>query len=168
MDPATDLTEAISEAASELGYTLKRQQQVVVSSFVAGNDVFVALPTGFGKSLCYGCLPGVFKRLSGKNAKLYKVIVVSPLTALMADQVEFFKRRGVLATSVTGKTNPDGVLNGEYELVYISPELLLRKKCYRMMGMSEAYSDSLVALVVDEAHCVKKWCVLVFNDLDYY
>ena len=85
------------------------------------------------------------------------LLVVSPLKALMADQVEVFRRKGVLATYVTSKTNPEEVLKGDYELTHISPELLLRKNCYRMMGMSEPYSDSLVALVMDEAQCVKKW-----------
>ncbi len=52
-------------------------------------------------------------------------------------------------------TNPDTVLGGAFELVFISPELLLTMRRYRMMCRSEEYKDSLVALIVDEAHCVK-------------
>ena len=153
-----EISRAISDTANELGYlSLKRQQQIVISTFVSGKDVFVALPTGFGKSLCYGCLPGVFNKLSSLDTMKSIVIVVSPLTALMADQVDVFKRKGVSAVSVTRDTNPAGILRGDYQLVFISPEQLLKKKCYRMMGRSPEYCDNLVALVIDEAHCVKKW-----------
>ena len=153
-----ELSQAITATADELGYSsLKRQQQVVVSSFVSGKDVFVALPTGFGKSLCYGCLPGVFSKLRRKDKSI--VIVVSPLTALMQDQVEFFKRKGLSAVSATRDTNPAGILRGDYQLVFISPEQLLTKRCYRMMGSSPEYCASLIAVVIDEAHCVKKWYV---------
>ena len=153
-----EISQAISDAASELGYlSLKRQQQVVISNFISGKDVFVALPTGFGKSLCYGCLPRVFNKLSKQESKKSIVIVVSPLVALMADQVDVFKRKGMSAVSVERDTNPAAILRGEYELVFISPEQLLKKKCYRMMGRSPEYCENLVALVIDEAHCVKKW-----------
>ena len=80
----------------------------VISSFVSGKDVFVALPTGFGKSLCYGCLPGVFTKLFKKDKSI--AIVVSPLTALMQDQVDVFKRKGLSAVSVTRDTNPACIL----------------------------------------------------------
>ena len=155
-----ELSQAIETTANELGYsTLKRQQQVVISSFVSGKDVFVALPTGFGKSPCYGCLPGVFTKLFKKDKSI--VIVVSPLTALMQDQVDVFKRKGLPAVSVTRDTNPGRILRGDYQVVFISPEQLLTNRCYRMMGSSPEYCEGLIALVIDEAHCVKKWYVFV-------
>ena len=49
----------IAEAAKELGYVLKEEQKTVITSFVEGRDVFAVLPTGFGKSLCYTCLPRI-------------------------------------------------------------------------------------------------------------
>ena len=60
----------------------------IIATFVSGKDVFAALPTGFGKSLCYGCLPMVFNKLSGTCKAT--VVVVSSLTALMEDQVASF------------------------------------------------------------------------------
>ena len=55
-----DSAAAVHEAAATLGFTLKKEQEKVIVAFTQGHDVFVALPTGFGKSLCYCCLPYVF------------------------------------------------------------------------------------------------------------
>ena len=72
--------------AKELGYRqLKPDQADVIEAFVKGRDVFAVLPTGYGKSLCYGCLPLVFDRLHGGEERSI-VVVVSPLIAIMKDQ----------------------------------------------------------------------------------
>jgi len=69
-----------------LGYSfLKKEQLEVILDFVLGNDVFAVLPTGFGKTLCYACIPGIFNNLLGTNNSL--VVVVTPLTAIMKYQV---------------------------------------------------------------------------------
>ena len=77
---------SIDKAASHLGYTLKPEQRSIVSSFVRGEDVFAVLPTGFGKSLCYECLPLVFDDMRTDGLKSI-IIVVTPLIAIMKDQV---------------------------------------------------------------------------------
>jgi len=64
--------------------SLKTEQHRAVTAFASGRDVFIALPTGFGKSLCYGCLPRVFDCLKGTKSKSV-VVVVTPLLALMED-----------------------------------------------------------------------------------
>ena len=81
--------EAATSAARELGYPdLKPEQLKVVETFVKGRDVFAVLPTDYGKSLCYGCLPIVFDKLLGKGGDDCSiVVVVTPLTAIMKDQV---------------------------------------------------------------------------------
>lgn len=78
---------AVKHAIQALGYaTLREKQQEVIESFVGGHDVFGVLPTGYGKSLCYACLPATFDFLSKpKNPSI--VIVVTPLVAIMNDQV---------------------------------------------------------------------------------
>ena len=77
---------ACREAARSLGYqTLKDHQLLVVSSLVKGSDVFGVLPTGYGKSLCFTLLPFVFDKLLGTNNSI--VIVITPLTAIIKDQV---------------------------------------------------------------------------------
>ena len=81
------LRQLIVEVASALGIsTLKSQQSEAIFQFLHGRDVFVALPTGYGKSLCYMALPCIFDRLRGVTNQSV-VLVVSPLVALMADQV---------------------------------------------------------------------------------
>ena len=81
--------EAARSAARELGFPdLKPEQLKVVETFVKGHDVSAVLPTGYGKSLCYGCLPIVFDKLLGTEGEDGSiVVVVTPLTAIMKDQV---------------------------------------------------------------------------------
>ena len=76
----------MSEAVDfSLGYTqLKCEQQMVINSFVSGNDVFAVLPTGFGKTLCYACLPSIFDSLLETKFSAI-VVVISPLISIMKD-----------------------------------------------------------------------------------
>ena len=75
--------EVLMQCVRELGYkSLKEEQKKIITSFIQGSDVFGVLPTGYGKSLCYACLPNVFDRLQGSR---HSIIVV--ITAIMKDQV---------------------------------------------------------------------------------
>ena len=89
------------------------------------------------------------------------LVVVTPLIALMMDQKEKLSKRGINVEFVGEAQDSDGavaaVLSGHIQLVYISPENLLKNPCFRNMLLSDCYSKSLRALVVDEAHCVKLW-----------
>ena len=79
-----------------MGYSaLKPQQEIIVRHVLSGRDVFVSLPTGSGKSLCYTLLPMVFDRLKQPSADRSLVIVVSPLIALMKDQVRSLLEKNV-------------------------------------------------------------------------
>lgn len=86
---------------------------------------------------------------------------ISPLTAIMIEQQRKFMERGIKAEFV-GKAQLDTavvkkVLEGDLQLLYISPENLLNNKTYRSMLLSPHYIKNMVALAVDEAHCVKTW-----------
>ena len=80
----TDMDNATATAAHSLGYVLKPEQRRFIFQFASGSDVFVSLPTGYGKSLCYTLLSSVFDLLRGVKEKSI-VLVVSPLLALMKD-----------------------------------------------------------------------------------
>ena len=154
---------ALSNSIRRLGISeLRPQQDVAIRMFVHGRDVFVNLPTGSGKTLCYCCLPLVFDTLRG-NTSQSVVVVVSPLIALMKDQVRAMKEKAVSAVYVDDLSDQQGlqrsskVCNGEYQLVYMSPEALLTDELWRDMLLSPVYHENLVGLIVDEAHCVKKW-----------
>lgn len=156
-----DVKEAIERAAKSLGYDgVKEEQEKAISHFLKGTDVFVALPTGYGKSLCYAALLCAFDCMRSVERSSI-VVVVSPLLALMKDQVAVYSSRGLAAAYVSSEPENrlmrQGVLEGLYQLVYISPELLFRSAQWREMLREEPYMSRLVAFVVDEAHCVKKW-----------
>ena len=94
---------AVSEAAGLLGYSsLRPRQAKVVEDFLSGRDVFVSLPTGGGKSLCFCLLPKAFDALRGTMSvdRQSIVVIVSPLIALMKDQVRQMTERDVSAVYV--------------------------------------------------------------------
>ena len=97
MNGDAELPMVVLTAAKSLGYsTLKPEQHEAVVKFASGRDVFVSLPTGHGKSLCYILLPPVFDSLRGVEAKSV-VLVVSPLVGLMRDQVTSINKLGMSA-----------------------------------------------------------------------
>ena len=135
-----DVEAAIHESARDLGYdNLKDKQKEAVVAFLQGNDTFVSLPTGYGKSVIFAILPGAFDKYKGKyntrracldllaflstsaGTSGSIVVCISPLTSLMMDQHAKFTPRG-LQTEFVGEeqTNPqkkDKVLRGEVQLV---------------------------------------------------
>ena len=120
-------------------------------------DVFVNLPTGFGKSLLYQALPLVFDLTSQEPGHI--VVVVSPLISLMEDQVSHLKELGLKAANISSLEDGDRtrVENGEYSLVYGSPEAWLKNERWRFMLTNSVYSKKLCAIAVDEAHVVRQW-----------
>lgn len=125
--------------------------------------MFISLPTGGGKSLCFACLPLVYDRLREVSSKSIAVIV-SPLNVLMQDQVASFSSRRVTAAHVCGDSSPsvsNEVISGEVQLMYMSPETILTVPTWREMFRSKCYQDNLICLAVDEAHLVQKWYVCV-------
>jgi len=169
--PVEVVKAAVLFGVQALGYDEPTDEQMhILRAFLVGSDVFACLPTGSGKSLCYAALPSAFgylRSMSKGNLQGRQitssciVVVVSPLTALMVDQVSMFEKRGLKAAFV-GKEQTDEsirqqVEKGVFSLVFMSPESLLQVLRWREMFRSTIYQDNLVGLVVDEAHCVEKW-----------
>ena len=155
----SSLESTVVIAAEELGYQLREQQKLAVLEFLRGRDVFVSLPTGFGKSLCYTLLPPIFDKVR-KVEKKSIVLVVSPLTALMQDQVSTINSLGISATYLLERQVTNGtrklVKEGKFQVIFISPEALHSLE-WRNVLASDVYCKNLVGFIVDEAHCIKKW-----------
>ena len=125
-------------------------QREIIESLLAGEDVLALLPTGGGKSLCYQ-LPAV--AIDGLT------IVISPLIALMKDQVDSLEELGVPATFLNSSLSLEEYrrrwrdLNaGRYKILYLAPERLVTDE---MLAALEAWDVGLIA--VDEAHCISEW-----------
>ncbi len=125
-------------------------QEDVVRSILQGHDVFVLMPTGGGKSLCYQ-LPALL--LDGMT------VVVSPLIALMKDQVDRLRVMGVPATYLNSSLDPSeaaqrraAVARGEVKLLYAAPEGLMTPA---MLGLLSTAPPAVFA--IDEAHCISEW-----------
>ena len=122
----------IETAAGRLGCELRTKQREVILSFVRGHDVFVSLPTGSGKSLCYSVLPEIFDILRKAPGSI--ILVISPLIALMNDQVTSLHCRNVKAVYIRGRENGEvisKVYEGQFQVMFCSPESLrLGEICY--------------------------------------
>ncbi|MDR6757781.1 ATP-dependent DNA helicase RecQ [Mycoplana sp. BE70] len=133
------------------GYDAFRgKQQAVIEHVTAGGDAVVLFPTGAGKSLCFQ-IPALCRDGVG--------IVVSPLIALMRDQVEALKQLGVRAAALNSSLSREeavavmrAVRAGEIDLLYVTPERILTE------GFADLISQSRIAIfAIDEAHCVSQW-----------
>lgn len=125
-------------------------QKEIVESIISGRDVLALMPTGGGKSLCFQ-LPAI---LSGKIS-----IVISPLIALMQDQVDGLNARGIAATYINSTLSFDEInqrfwqiKNGQIKIVYVAPERFSNFEFQKLFSELEVYM-----IAVDEAHCVSQW-----------
>jgi len=125
-------------------------QQAIVEHVAAGNDALVLMPTGGGKSLCYQ-VPSLLRDGTG--------IVISPLIALMQDQVEALRQLGVRAeflnSTLDGETAARverELLAGELDMLYVAPERLLTGRFLSLLARSR-----IALFAIDEAHCVSQW-----------
>ena len=137
------------------GYAgFRGEQQAIVEHVVAGGDALVLMPTGGGKSLCYQ-IPALLRLGVG--------IVVSPLIALMQDQVEALLLLGIKAAFLNSSITAEAarevqsrLLRGELDLLYVAPERLLMPGFLTLLEQIQATSG-IALFAIDEAHCVSQW-----------
>ncbi|UJB20303.1 MULTISPECIES: DNA helicase RecQ [Lysobacter] len=133
------------------GHTAFRGEQAqIVQHVIDGGDALVLMPTGGGKSLCYQ-IPSLVREGCG--------LVVSPLIALMQDQVEAMRQLGVRAAYLNSTLSADAaaeverqLLAGELDLLYVAPERLLTGRCLNLLDRAK-----IALFAIDEAHCVSQW-----------
>lgn len=133
------------------GFSAFRQpQDKIIQTLIAGNDALVLMPTGGGKSLCYQ-IPALARDGCG--------IVISPLIALMQDQVDAMRLLGVKAAFLNSTQSADEVraieqqlVEGCLDLLYIAPERLTQARTLQLLKEAE-----LALFAIDEAHCVSQW-----------
>lgn len=153
MSRSTGQPQLLSLLKQVFGYTgFRPHQEEIIRDALAGRDVFALLPTGGGKSLCFQ-LPAL--------ARPGLTVVISPLIALMKDQVDQLCANGVAATFLNSslsekerKARWRGLHQGEFKLLYLSPERL-------MIGEGSLFDAlrqwNVQQVAVDEAHCISEW-----------
>ena len=142
---------ALHVLQSVFGYPVFRGEQADIIELIAGGgDALVLMPTGGGKSLCYQ-IPSLLRDGCG--------VVVSPLIALMQDQVDALAELGVRAAFLNSTQSFDDMLaveralrRGELDLLYVAPERLLTPRCLELLD-----SVPIALFAIDEAHCVSQW-----------
>ena len=150
-----DLPAGQSEATQALrrvfGYdSFRGEQEDIIDHVVGGGDALVLMPTGGGKSLCYQ-IPALVRPGTG--------VVISPLIALMQDQVDAMRALGVRADFLNSTQDPgqrrlveSEFLAGELDLLYLAPERLRTDSALRLLDRGE-----IALFAIDEAHCVSQW-----------
>ena len=153
------LEACVAVLQSVFGYEAFRGPQAQIVTHVSdGGDALVLMPTGGGKSLCYQ-VPAIVRERAGHGV----AVVVSPLIALMHDQVGALSEAGVSAAYLNSSLSLEDaqrieqqLRRGELTLLYVAPERLLTPRCQAMLESLHA-QGRLSLFAIDEAHCVSQW-----------
>lgn len=134
------------------------QQQTVIDHVLASKHALVIMPTGMGKSLCFQ-VPALVHAEGSNNECRQLTLVISPLIALMKDQVETLAAKGVDAAFINSsltrqerESRYQAVANGQYALLYVTPERFRKPEFLEVLAKRQ-----VALLAVDEAHCVSEW-----------
>ena len=145
------MSQSLDILRSHFGYDQFRfQQQQIIDTLISGGDALVLMPTGGGKSLCYQ-IPAMVRSGVG--------IVISPLIALMQDQVDALAQIGIKSAFLNSTQDAEQqrqvrqqLLNNEIELLYVAPERALTDDFLRLLERCD-----IALFAIDEAHCVSQW-----------
>ena len=147
--PTMDAAQAVLEKT--FGYkSFRLHQHAIIEALLAGKDVLALMPTGGGKSLCYQ-IPALVRRGTG--------VVVSPLIALMQDQVNALREAGVKAAFLNSTLSfsevqevEKALTSGALDVLYVAPERLVQERTLALLERAE-----ISVFAIDEAHCVAQW-----------
>ena len=145
------MEQALEILRSTFGYDeFRHNQEEIIQTLLNGEDALALMPTGGGKSLCYQ-IPAMCREGTG--------IIISPLIALMQDQVDALKQLGIASAFINSTLDRDkqreienALLNDELDLLYIAPERLLNDYTLNLLSRCQ-----IALFAIDEAHCVSQW-----------
>src|ERR1700754_3727633 len=151
LDDGPQISEALQVLHRVFGYdSFRGSQEEIINHLVGGGDALVLMPTGGGKSLCYQ-IPALVRKGTG--------VVISPLIALMQDQVDALTALGVRAGFVNSTLDYDmrrtveaQFVDGQFDLLYLAPEALATASTLRLLERGR-----IALFAIDEAHCVSQW-----------
>ncbi len=149
--PSDQSTSSLDVLNRVFGYPAFRgEQESIINQIISGQDALVLMPTGGGKSLCYQ-IPAIIRDGTG--------IIVSPLIALMQDQVAALKLQGVAVAFLNSSLSFQEVqqvegqlMRGELDLLYVAPERLCQERTLNLL-----HQIDVALFAIDEAHCVSQW-----------
>ena len=142
--------------------SLLQDQLKALKAFLSGRDVYFSAPTGFGKSLVFQALPLMYDVMKDNLVGSSFVLVLSPLTALIEEQVEYINTNIGLNAVYLHDGLDQAVIEsiengGTYSLIYASPGGVLTGNRWRSMLTSKRLREDCIAVAVDEAHCIVHW-----------
>ena len=157
-----DFDAAIRMCCSFLGIQeMYCEQRKILWEFFNGKNVYFSAYTGYGKSLIYQAILIISDILNDNLVGASTVLVISPLTSLIQDQVNHINKNfGISAVAIVSGQDEELLVNiedGTYSLVYTSPESFLSNKRWRSLATSQNFREGCVAIVIDEAHCLAQW-----------
>ena len=160
--------EAVAFAFKQCGlaFSPKREQLDAIYAVVTGKDVFVKAATGFGKSVCFITIPYVCDYLYRCKTEAFSnpsfssvVLVISPLKALMEDQLQEIAKYGISGKKLHEGLTEDELVDvgeGKFKILISSPESLSERK---IRDQLRKLRQKIVCVAIDEAHCVLQWLV---------
>ena len=161
---------AVLRSRGQVNLRLKSKQKEALEAIAVNKrDCLIVLPTGYGKSLIYQLLPSLCDHLADEKCAENNsiVIVVSPLNAIIDDQLNKLNSIGISCTSLRlCGSEVDGCIEeslqsvlkeGKFHIIFVHPEVAVSNRQCRELFLSKLYQENVVAIVVDEAHCIIEW-----------
>ena len=138
---------------------LYEDQISTIKSVLKGDDVFLCASTGYRKSIVFQCIPLLTDILLDQAIGTSTVIVICPLVSLVHDQVKKMNDLGITAAAVLNEQDEEvlDILDGNYSLVFTSPESMLATKRWEKILKSQTFMEDCVCIAIDEACCISQW-----------